>query len=441
MQGSKTAKDMQTSLRGIANRARIDRKHRFRSLYTLLNTANLKWSFQQLRKDAAPGVDRVTFQEYERDLEANLEGLVERLKQKRYRAKLVRRKNIPKGPGKIRPLGIPALEDKILQMAVARILESIHEQDFLEISWGYRPGKGPQEASRALADRLFGGKYNWVVEADIRGFFEHIDHDWMIRMLQQRIDDEALLRLIRKWLKAGILEEDGRVLHPAAGTPQGGVVSPVLANIYLHYVLDLWFNEVVKKQCRGAAEMMRFADDFVVAFQNQEEAENFLRELPGRLAKFGLEVAEEKSGIVRFGRNTGSNGAFDFLGFRFYWTKTRQGKPVVKRMTAPKKMRQSVERFTEWIKAERHQKIRPLMTKLSRKLKGYWNYYGVLGNFQSLAKFWRQVMRVLYKWLNRRSQKSSYNWAGFNKLLEAFALPGPCIVESRQRQMQWNWKL
>ena len=441
MQMRQTAGDMPTSLRGIANRARSDRRHRFRHLYTLLNTANLRWCFHQLRKDAAPGVDLVTYADYERDLEANLQALVERLKRKRYRAKLVRRKYIPKGPDKVRPLGIPALEDKLLQLAVARILDAIYEQDFLDISWGYRPGKGPQAASLALEGRLLCGKYNWVVEADIRGFFEHIDHAWMIKMLKQRVDDNALLRLIGKWLKAGVLEEDGKVLHPAAGTPQGGVVSPVLANIYLHYALDLWFRHRVQKQCRGMAMMMRFADDFVAAFQSQDEAEAFFRDLHVQLAKFGLEVAEEKSGVIRFGRRTmGQNGGFDFLGFRFHWTTTRQGRTRVQRMTAPKKMRQSVARFTEWIRAKRHLRMRPLMILLRRKLTGYWNYFGVRGNFPSLNKFWWQVRKLLYKWLNRRSHRPSYNWDGFTALLVDFAIPEPCIKEPRQTQRQWHWK-
>lgn len=441
MQMRQTAGDMPTSLRGIANRARSDRRHRFRHLYTLLNTANLRWCFHQLRKDAAPGVDLVTYADYERDLEANLQALVERLKRKRYRAKLVRRKYIPKGPDKVRPLGIPALEDKLLQLAVAQILDAIYEQDFLDISWGYRPGMGPQAASLALEGRLLCGKYNWVVEADIRGFFEHIDHAWMIKMLEQRVDDNALLRLIGKWLKAGVLEEDGKVLHPAAGTPQGGVVSPVLANIYLHYALDLWFRHRVQKQCRGMAMMMRFADDFVAAFQSQDEAEAYFRNLHVQLAKFGLEVAEDKSGVIRFSRRTmGQNGGFDFLGFRFHWTTTRQGRTRVQRMTAPKKLRQSVARFTEWIRAKRHLRMRPLMILLRRKLTGYWNYFGVRGNFPSLNKFWWQVRKLLYKWLNRRSHRPSYNWDGFTALLVDFAIPEPCIKEPRQTQRQWHWK-
>jgi RNA-directed DNA polymerase len=295
-------KDMPTSLRGIANRAKRDKKARFRNLYGLLNENNLRWCFYQLRQNAAAGVDKVTFAEYEQNLEDNLRRLVEKLKRKRYRAKLVRRKHIPKSGGKTRALGIPALEDKLLQLACAKILGSIHEEDFMDFSWGYRKGRGGREASRRLADDLHRGRYGWVVEADIKGFFDHLDHDWMIKMLERRVEDRAFLRLVRKWMKAGVLEESGQVLHPATGTPQGGIISPVLANVYLHYVLDLWFEHGVGKGCRGQATIMRYADDFVCAFQYKAEAERFMRELPERLTKFNLSVAPEKTRMLPFSR-------------------------------------------------------------------------------------------------------------------------------------------
>ncbi len=430
MQRRTPAKDMPTSLRGIANRARQDRKARFRDLYRLLNEGNLRDCFYQLRKDAAPGVDQVTFEEYERNLAANLVNLVERLKQKRYRAKLVRRKYIPKANGKLRPLGIPALEDKLLQMAVAQLLTAIYEQDFLDCSWGYRPKRGPREASRVLANRLYRGQANWVVEADIRGFFDNISHEWMVRMLRERVQDEAFLNLICKWLKAGVLEESGKVLHPATGTPQGGIVSPVLANIYLHYALDLWFERVVRKECRGDVFMMRFADDFVCAFQNQDDAKRFEKELSERLGKFGLAVAAEKTRTLPFSRlKLEPNDAFEFLGFEFRWVKRRTGKPGVKRRTAPKKLRGSVKAFTEWIKEFRHCRITTLMKKVCSKFNGYWNYYGVRGNLESMTQFYEQCQKLLFKWLNRRSQKRSYTWDGFAAMLQAFSVPPPRIVE------------
>lgn len=437
MQTRRAAKDMPTSLRGIANRARKDKKARFRNLYGLLNEDNLRWCFHQLNKNAAAGVDKVTFKEYERNLEANLSNLVERLKRKRYRARLVRRKYIPKPNGKLRPLGIPALEDKLLQLAVSKILTAIYEEDFLDCSWGYRPNRGPREASRVLSNDLYRGTYGWVVEADICGFFDNVDHEWMLRMVKQRVDDKALLHLIRKWMKAGVLEETGQVVHPVTGTPQGGIISPVLANIYLHYVLDIWFEKVVRARVQGECHMMRFADDFVCAFRYRQDAERFMNVLSKRLGKFNLKVAEEKTRLVQFSRfNDGKDEAFDFLGFEFRWVKRRTGRMGVRRRTSPKKLRASIRAFSDWIKRYRHSRLPTLMQTLSRKLQGYWNYYGVRGNMQSLSMFFNHCRRLLHKWLNRRSQRHSYTWDGLATMLRQFSIPTPHIVEPpASRQM------
>jgi len=430
MQKRKPARDMRTSLRGIAKRAQRDRKARFRDLYGLLNEANLRDCFYELRRSAAPGVDKVTFEDYERNLEANVASLVGRLRLKRYRAKLVRRKYIPKGNGKMRPLGIPALEDKLLQMAAAKVLTAIYEQDFLDCSWGYRPRRGPREASRVLADRLYRSFANWVVEADIRGFFDSISHEWMMRMLRERIQDEAFMRLICKWLKAGVMEESGEVVHPATGTPQGGIISPVLANIYLHYALDLWFEKQVKKESRGEAFMMRFADDFVCAFRHQDDADRFEKALSERLGKFGLVVAAEKTRTLPFSRfKPEPNDAFEFLGFEFRWVRRRTGKMGVRRRTSPKRLRASVKAFAEWIRKYRDCRITTLMREVSRKFNGYWNYYGVRGNAESMTRFYEQCRKLLYKWLNRRSQKRSYTWMGYAEMLRTFNVPPPRIVE------------
>jgi group II intron reverse transcriptase/maturase len=396
----------------------------------LLNEENLRDCFYELRKSAAPGVDGVTFEEYERCLDTNLADLVGRLVVKRYRAKLVRRKYIPKSNGKLRPLGIPALEDKLLQMAVARVLEAIYEQDFLDCSWGYRPKRGPREASRVLAERLFRGRIGWVVEADIRGFFDSISHPWMERMLKERIADRAFLRLIAKWLKAGVLEEDGKVVHPATGTPQGGIVSPILANIYLHYVLDLWFEHRVRKGAAGDVFMMRFADDFVCAFQYAADAMRFEKELRERLSKFGLSVADEKTRTLRFSRHKlEPNEAFEFLGFEFRWIKRRAGMAGVQRRTSPKRLRASVRAFTQWIRESRCARLSTTMATLRSKLNGYWNYYGVRGNMKMLFRFSRQCRELLFKWLNRRSQKRSCTWAELEAMLNKFHIPDPRIVE------------
>lgn len=425
-----TAQNWQTSLRAIANKAVQNKTHRFGGLYRLLNEANLRECFFQLRKDAAPGVDGVTFEDYENNLDENLRSLVERLKNKSYRARLVRRKNIPKGHGKLRPLGIPTLEDKLVQFAAAQILSAIFEADFLPCSYGYRSGRGPQEAVRDLTETLRRGRFEFVVEADIKGFFDHIQHDWLERMLEERIDDGAMLRLVRKWLRAGILEEDGRIKHPETGTPQGGIVSPVLANVYLHYVLDLWFERKVRKENRGQSRLFRFADDFVCCFDYRHEAMAFEQAVKERLGKFGLELALDKTQTLRFGRGGGGhNGRFDFLGFEYRWEKSRKGFAIVKRRTSRKKLRGAVERFTEWIRKERHGKIGELMKVVAAKHRGHWNYYGVIGNSKSLGQYGFQTCRILFKWLNRRSQKRSYTWGTFNRLLKRFAVPPPRIVE------------
>jgi group II intron reverse transcriptase/maturase len=426
----KAGSTMQTSLRGISSRAAKDKEHRFGNLYGVLDENFLKWCFWQLKRDAAPGVDRVDFYEYRENLDENIANLVKRLKQKNYRAKLVRRQYIPKINGKLRPLGIPATDDKVLQFAVAKILAAIYEEDFLDVSYGYRPGTGPQDAVRDLTRKLQFGRFSHIVEADIKGFFDNIDHNWMIRMLEERINDRAFLRLIQKWLKAGILDTSGEVIHPATGTPQGGIVSPILANVYLHYALDLWFEKRIKRACNGEALIIRYADDFVCAFQYKQDAELFYQQLNERLGKFGLEVSPEKTRILLFNRSMlKQSETFDFLGFEFRRALSRKFKSIIRRRTSRKKLRASIAAFTEWIKTNRNKKISKLMTTLRAKYRGYWNYYGVIGNYGSLKTFYYLTRRILFKWLNRRSQRLSYNWAGFEDLLNQFLMPAPKITE------------
>jgi len=424
---------MQTSLQGIAQKAKTQKKYRFGNLYGALNEAYLHDCWRDIRKQAAYGVDRISAGEYEQNLSANIKGLVERLKQKRYHAKLVRRKYIPKEGGKERPLGIPAVEDKLLQVAVAEILKAIYEQDFLECSYGYRPHRSVHEASEAMMRKVHFGAYNWMVEADIKGYFDNIDHDWLIRMLEERIDDEAFTRLIRKWLKAGILERDGKVVHPVTGTPQGGVVSPVLANIYLHYALDLWFEKRVKPQLQRKAFLIRYADDFVCGFERESEARQFLEWLRERLEKFKLTLSEEKTRVIEFKRNNGGGNRFDFLGFEYFWNKHRDGRILLSRRTSRKKLRGSLKKFVEWCKANRHENLRELFRKLNVKLRGYYNHYGVVGNFESLKQFYRQVVLSLRRWLNRRSQRRGMSWPKFNSLKEKYGLMQPKILHHRQQ--------
>lgn len=426
--------DVPTILQAIANKASEQPEYRFRNLFGLLNEDMLKDSWQFIRKNAASGVDGVSAKEYEQNLDENIHQLVDDLKRKSYRAKNVLRRFIPKGDGKLRPLGIPATQDKLLQLSVKRILEAIFEQDFLRSSFAYRPNLSALDAVEKLTLKLQFGKYNFVVEADIKGFFDNIDHDWLLKMLALRIDDKAILWLIEKWLKAGVLDTDGSVLHPVTGTPQGGIISPILANIYLHYALDLWFQKMVIPNCTGEACLIRFADDFVCAFENEVDAIRFYAVLGERLGKFGLELAAEKTQIIPFSPKTAlGKTSFDFLGFEFRWGLDRAGKPHLNKRTARKNLRKSIHRFDLWIKTNRHLFLPDLFKMLNTKLRGYFNYFGVYGNLDSLAELKFTVVKALFKYLNRRSQRRSYNWSGFNQLLSEFGLLNPYIFSRPKR--------
>lgn len=420
---------MSTFLQGIARKAERDPDHRFGNLYELLDEAYLLECWPYLRKDAASGVDGVTARQYEEHLEEHIQDLVQRLKEKRYRAPHVRRCYIEKPDGRQRPLGIPTVEDKLVQLAVKRILEAIYEQDFLRCSYGYRPGKSAHEAIDKLTVKLQYGAYRQVVEADIQGFFDNLDHQWLLRMLELRIDDRALLRLISKWLKAGILDEEGQVTHPQTGTPQGGVISPVLANVYLHYALDVWFHKVVRRHCHGEACLIRYADDFVCAFEHADDAARFLQALPKRMAKFGLMLAEAKTRQITFGPREKTR--FSFLGFEFFWGLDSRGLDRVQRRTDRKKLGQALQRFTLWCRKHLHLKPKLWIRYLNAKLRGYYNYYGIAGNYPSLVQFYEQVKRILYKWLNRRGQKRSLTWLGFKQMLEHFGLLKPHLRKQR----------
>lgn len=420
-----------TSLRGIAMRARACKHHRFRNLYREIDLDLLRRSFRELNPKAAKGVDEVTYHDYADGLEDRLKDLVERLKRKRYRARLVRRVMIPKGKGKERPLGIPALEDKLVQRAAAKLLNAIYEQDFIQSSYGYRPRRSPKAAIEDLTFNLQYGSYGYLVEADIKSFFDHLNHDWLITMLEQRVDDKAFLRLIRKWLKAGILDTDGQVLHPETGSPQGGTISPVLANIYLHYALDHWFEKVVKPGCAGRAIICRYADDFVCAFQYKADADAFYRELPKRLAKFNLAIAPEKTRICRFSRfHTGhqSESRISFLGFQLWWGRNRCGMPQIQRRTTPKKQQAAEQRIRDWIKRNRDLPGHAFVAGLKWRLQGHYNYYGITGNQKGLYRFYREAIGQAFKWLNRRGGKRrSFTWPQFKRALARLCIPKPAI--------------
>ena len=425
-----------TSLRAIANRAKESKHHRFRNLYHEVNAELLMHCWHGLNKDAASGVDGLTAETYATNLEGNIADLAERVKAGRYRAKLVRRVYIPKENGKERPLGIPALEDKLVQLACAKLLGAIYEEDFLDCSHGYRPGRSAKDAVRDLSVTLTTGKFGYLVEADIRGFFEHIDHDWLRRMLSLRIDDRAFLDLIGKWLKAGILDTDGAVLRPETGTPQGGIVSPVLANLYLHHALDLWFERVVKPHCRGEALLCRYADDFVCAFRFGDDAQRFFSVLPKRLEKFGLEVAPEKTQVLRFSRfHPSMRLRVTFLGFELFWFPDRNGTPQVMRRTARKKLHGAMARVTDWIENHRHLPGREFIKGLNRRLLGHYNYYGLRGNSRGLWCFFHTAVESAFKWLNRRGGKrKSFTWPAFNRALQKLGIARPRITEKPSAQ-------
>jgi group II intron reverse transcriptase/maturase len=391
--------------------------------------------WRQLNRKAASGVDRVTAEAYEQDLEANIQSLAGRLKTKRYRTKLVRRVFIPKENGKERPLGIPTLEDRLVQLACARLLTAIFESDFLDSSYGYRPGRSAKEAVNDLRFNLQFGRYGYVVEADIEGFFDHMSHEWLLRMLRQRIDDEAFISLIGKWLRAGVLERDGRVVHPDTGTPQGGVVSPVLANIYLHYALDLWFEKVVKGHSEGDAFVLRYADDFVCAFQRRTDAEKFFKVLRQRLGKFNLSLAPGKTRLMRFSRfHPSRSRRVVFLGFETCWGHDRQGRVRVLQRTARKNLQRACRRIKEWIKGNRHLKGAEYIRALNRRLRGHFNYYSVVGNSRSLWRFYTWAVECSFKWLNRRGgKKKSFRWKVFNKAIERLGIVKPKLPLSMQR--------
>lgn len=428
---------MQSKLSQISEIAGKDRKCRFNNLIHLLNKENLKECFHKLRRKSSAGIDRVSWSDYEDKLDDNLDNLVARMRKWSYRPQPVRRVYIPKSNGKQRPLGIPAIEDKIVQMALARILSAIYENDFKEFSYGFRPGRNSHDALERLDYLIKWNPVNYVIDADIKGFFDNMNHAWLIRMLEERITDRHLLRLIKRFLKGGYLEEGIRY-KTEQGTPQGGLVSPVLANIYLHYVLDLWFEKVVKKHSKGFAGIVRYADDYIICVRYAADADAILSGLKERLRKFSLELADEKTKLVGFGRFAREKarkqgkkaGTFDFLGFTHYNDTARNGVFKVGRKTARKRYVTKLKEMYLWLKSVRTIKPKDWWQVLCSKLRGHFQYYGVSGNYRSINRFYETTIRYLYKWLNRRSQKKSFNWAGFLEYLNRYTLPKPKIYHN-----------
>jgi group II intron reverse transcriptase/maturase len=434
--------DVSTKSQRIAELAGQSPQMGFTSLAYRMDIDWLREAWTRTRKDGATGVDGQTAQTYEQELEANLRSLLERAKSGTYRAPPVRRVHIPKGGSKTetRPIGIPTLEDKILQRAVAMLLEPIYEQDFEDCSYGFRPGRSAHQALEALWKEAMDSREGWIVEVDIRKFFDNLDHGHLMELVGRRVRDGVLLRLIGKWLNAGVME-DGSVSYPKAGSPQGGVISPLLANIYLHYVLDEWFVTEVKPRLKQRAFMIRYADDFVMGFTQEQDAWRVMAVLPKRFGKYGLTIHPDKTRLLRFGPPSrkkeddpkDGSGTFDFLGFTHYWGTSRKGNWVVKRKTASSRLSRAMRSVADWCKANMHRPMTWQHAMLSHKLRGHFAYYGITGNAAALSGFRLAVVRSWRKWLSRRNRQRNMDWDLFNRLLERYPLPPSRVVHSVYR--------
>lgn len=434
MTDASESEDVFTKLSRIASAAGRNPEGTFPSLNHLLCPELLREAWRRVRKDGAPGVDGRTFEEYGAVFESRIPDLLDAVKSGRYRAPPVRRVYVPKGTGdEMRPIGIPTIEDKLLQRAVVMILEAIFEQDFHSGSFGFRPGRSAHQALDAVLASTRSMNGGWVVEVDIRKFFDTVDHRHLLEFVRRRVRDGVLLRLIGKWLNAGVME-GGAVSYPVRGTPQGGVISPLLANVYLHDVLDTWWEKDVRPRLRGRADLVRYADDFVLLFEFEGDARRVLDVLPKRFGKYGLTLHPDKTRLVRFERprtGTPEPGSFDLLGFTLRWERSRHGTWFVRTRTAKSRFRRSLMRIKTWCRMNRHQPVRDQQRALTRALLGHYAYFGVSGNMQALRAFVEQVRRTWFKWLRRRGRRRPLAWDRFTAILRRFPLPRARVVHSR----------
>jgi group II intron reverse transcriptase/maturase len=436
MTRTRSLEDISPRLQRIAELASLRPK---RVLTTLAHHIDLHWlrvAHDRTRKGGAAGTDGTTAKQYAENLEGNLQALLDRFKSGTYRAPSLRRVHIPKGDGRTtRPIGIPTFEDKILQRALAMALEAVYEQDFLPCSYGFRPGRSAHDALDAVWSGVVRMRGGWVLEVDIQRFFDSVDHAHLRSILDQRVRDGVIRRMIDKWLRAGVLE-DGVLSTPEAGTPQGGVISPLLANIFLHEILDQWFENEVRPRLGGDAVLVRYADDFVIVFERERDARRVMDVLPKRLGKYGLTLHPEKTRLVRFERPSNSGeppGSFDLLGFRHLWARSWKGYWVVKQQTAPASFGRSLKRVAEWCRRWRHLAVKEQHASLSSKLRGHYAYFGRPGNFRALARFQLEVERTWRRWLNRRSQRARMDWKRMKRLLNDHGLPSPSIIQRGSR--------
>ena len=432
MTGQSGPRSVSTRLQRIADLARRAPTMVLTTLAHHIDIDLLREAYRRTRKDGATGVDGQNAQVYAADLEENLQDLLERLKSGTYRAPPVRRVHIPKGDGTTRPLGIPTFEDKVLQRAVTMVLEAVYEQDFLSCSYGFRPGRSAHQALETLWQGVMKMQGATVVELDIQRFYDTLEPSHLRSFLDQRVRDGVLRRAIDKWLKAGVLE-DGNVTRPEKGTPQGGVISPLLANIYLHHVLDLWFEREVKPRMRGPAFIIRYADDAVLVFAFEADARRVMSVLPKRFGKYGLTLHPEKTKLVPFdcppkGASKSSAASFDLLGFTHYWGKSRKGNWVVTRKTAKSRFRRALKRVADWCRDNRHLPVRVQARILGQKLRGHYGYFGIPGNSRMIGRFWHEVRGQWRYWLNRRAQQRHMPWNRFQRLLRHHPLPVPRVV-------------
>lgn len=427
---------MSTQLDRLSDLAKADKTTRFLSIAHLLTPAALLVAFEGLRKDASAGVDEVTYRDYEQDVARNISALHHRLVSRQYRAHPLRRVYIPKEDGKQRPIAIPALEDKIVQRATGTLLNAIYEQDFLPCSYGFRPGRSAHDALDAVDRAIYRGPTAYVLEADIQGYFDAIVRSQLMALVERRIGDGSILRLIRKWIRVGVIE-DGRLLVTKTGTGQGQVISPLLANIYLHYVLDEWFEHEVQPRLRGQATEIRYADDFILCFQYREDAERVLEVLPKRFGKYGLTLHPTKTRLLAFGRSVSPGGpqapkpaTFDFLGFTHLCARDRRGRLTIHVRTMRTRLRRSAQAVAHWCQHHRHEAVEDQAAALNAKLRGHYQYYGRSSNFRSLWRFYRLVERSWDKWLNRRTRGKPLAWCAFQHLLRRHPLRRPRICHA-----------
>lgn len=430
--------DVSTKRQRIAKLAQDAPGMAFTTLAHHMDLAWLREAYRRTRKDGAPGVDGQTAEQYAERLDENLQSLLARAKTGTYRAPPVRRVHIPKGDGsQTRPIGIPTFEDKVLQRAVLMLLEAVYEQDFLPCSYGFRPRRSAHQALDSLWTGIMGMSGGWLIEVDIRKFFDSVDRERFREVLRRRVRDGVVLRLIGKWLNAGVM--DGLELsYPEAGTPQGGVISPLLANVYLHDVIDVWFEREVLPRLKGRAKLVRYADDMVFVFGLEEDAKRVFNVLPKRFGQYGLALHPEKTRLVKFTRpprrpdegDDGKSGpdSFDFLGFTHHWARSRTGNMVVKRRTAKDRFSRALRRVKEWCRWNRHAPLRVQQDGLARRLQGHYSYFGITANYEALKRLHEEVRRLWRKWLSTRSRDGCLSWVRMAVLLERFPLPRPRIM-------------